>query len=314
MNWITSLGGCRQPVTRRDSNRKPTRSSIFLSRDDENPDELFQLRPEKARKLQTLSSRISDCLYRKKKSNHQEVLCAACATFCQDETIFSEFSPGLIHSKIQVGSLNEVKSRAEDKCPLCQVILHIVTQTLANRQASSLWPYVDPPISLDLLTGEHSHLIIFYNKIAIGRIALWSRSLDFGGFTYQHLEQLSDCELDIGSLRYILGESFGENGIIHNFARNIRPFVAIQLSRKFGFQTEEYNYYSKISPAAPSQTISHSFIRPALKKCEKTHRRNREASPEDGMTEIDIILIDVAQGKLVNAQITSHRYLALSYV
>ncbi|PMD30508.1 HET-domain-containing protein, partial [Hyaloscypha variabilis F] len=32
------------------------------------------------------------------------------------------------------------------------------------------------------------------------------------------------------------------------------------------------------------------------------------------MTEIDIILIDVAQGKLVNAQITSYRYLALSYV
>jgi hypothetical protein len=264
-------------------------------------------------KLQTLSSRISDCLSSKKKSNHQEVLCAACATLSQDEAIFPEFSPGRIHSQVQVGSLNEVKSRAQDKCPLCQVILHIVTQTLANRQASSLWLHVDLPISLDLRTGKQPHLIVFYDKIAVGKIALWSLSLDFGGFTYQKRVQLSNFKLDIGSLRGILREFFWKYGIIQEFARNIRPFVVIQISQKFGLQTEEYHYYSKISPAAPSQIINHSFVLPALQKCEN-QRRNRETSPEDVMTEIDIILIDVAQGKLVNAQITSYRYLALSYV
>ncbi|KAN0096752.1 HET domain containing protein [Hyaloscypha variabilis] len=297
MSWITGLGGCRQPVTRRDSDRKPVRNSIFLSRDHKDSDKIVQLELWETRKLQTLSSRISDSLSRKKKSRHHDILCAACSTFSEDEALYSK-----------------MKSRAQDQCPLCQVILHIVTQALAGYQAGNLWTRDDLPISLDLHIHGLSNLTVFYDKIAIGRIALWSRSLNFRGSAGERLGKLPDCKLDTGSLRYILGQFFGDKGILHTFTRNIRPYVAIQISRKLGFQTEEYQYYSKISPAAPSQTSNHSFILPVLKECEETHRRNREASPEDSMTAIDIMLVDVAQGKLVNAQITSYRYLALSYV
>jgi len=147
-------------------------------------------------------------------------------------------------------------------------------------QAESLWTHADLPISLELLCNaiqEPPSLLVFCNEIGIGRIALRPRILDLRGLNYRQLD-LSNCKFDVRSLRYIFAEWFQYRGIFRTLVRNIGPFGKIQLSQKFGFQTQEYQYYTKLPPTVPAQKIDNSFLLLALKKCEKREKSHRGRS------------------------------------
>ncbi|PMD41858.1 HET-domain-containing protein [Hyaloscypha variabilis F] len=215
--------------------------------------------------------------------------------------------------------MSEVTTRAyTDKCPLCRVSLHIVSQALASPQSSNLWPQADLKISLVL--NAHRQMIrlqVWYDTISIGFIAVFSRT-PHATTRYSLVKYLPSSGFNLrydGLPRSKLREAFGADGILPVYLRNIRRLSAIQLSRKLNLKTEDYQFYSSL-PASPSPSnIDLSFFKRALRECEDNHTHSSGASPAF-MTELqlEIILIDTTENRLVKMLCKDSRYLALSYV
>jgi hypothetical protein len=98
--------------------------------------------------------------------------------------------------------------------------------------------------------------------------------------------------------------------------RNFRFRSEIRLSRLFDIKTSEYHYCSTLPNVSPPQGIDLSFLREALRACEEGHSTNCDANLglPDGQLRTDILVIDVAENRLVKTSTSSQKYLALSYV
>lgn len=135
MSCFSSVGACWPSVKKSGYQWDSTVSqhSMSLARGaSHDPGTIIQLELCRPLRLQTLGSRTSDAISSRKGLVPHDVLCAACATFSQNEAKF----PQRRKPRIQ-RSLSEVKVCAQDQCPLCQVVLHIVTQTLDYRGGTS---------------------------------------------------------------------------------------------------------------------------------------------------------------------------------
>jgi hypothetical protein len=213
--------------------------------------------------------------------------------------------------------VTEVRTRT-DRCPLCRVAFHNVSQALESSQANTLWPEPDHRITLRSLVQKP---MVYYGDKRVGRIALYSRTLNYEPDRHTsslaHLKMLSASNLGFGMLRAVRREVFNRNwSMIPEFYNNLPIRSKIRLSRLFDIKTPEYYYYSTLPNVSPPQRIDLSFLREALRECEEGHSRKCGANlgVSDGQLPTDILLIDVVENRLVKISTSCQKYLALSYV
>jgi hypothetical protein len=126
--------------------------------------------------FQTIGSRIKELF----SAEHwtaapRDSLCSICTNLFGHESIFHREATH--NEEIEMGFISEVTTRAYiDKCPLCRVSLHIVSQALASPQSSSLWPQADLKISLTAVLDHFERLQVWYDTISVGFIAVFSRT------------------------------------------------------------------------------------------------------------------------------------------
>ena len=266
-------------------------------------------------KLQTTSSKISDILF-KQETVAEEVLCSMCTNFTSQETIFS--GQELRDVPYKMGSMSEVNERAHaNQCPLCRVVLHIASQALAGPRAAIIWP---DSSNLSVILESHRHsLSVYYNSIRVGSIALYPRNLNFDPNVYpQFYRPRGEHSIPyFGTVR--LGPKrkfFGAFGTLRRRYTNLRTRAAVYVSQQLDIKTAEYRYYSTLPRTLPSRNADCTFLRWALSECEKSYgdKCGADHMPISGQLPTEILLIDVAEGRLVKKLISSQKYLALSYV
>jgi len=118
--------------------------------------------------LQSFRSWLGDIRSKKRVTIANDVLCSVCANF----SIYLNFIwPG---KEFHLGTMTEART-GTDRCPLCRVVFHIVSQAMASSQAKIIWPRTDHRITLRWSFDETPD--VFYSDKQVGRIALYPRTL-----------------------------------------------------------------------------------------------------------------------------------------
>lgn len=117
--------------------------------------------------LQSFSSWLGDIRSKMQGTIANDILCSVCANFSSKEGIGRVF-----FEPFDLGTMTEVKTRT-DRCPLCRIAFHIVSQALASSQAKASWPKRDHRITLRDTVEAPS---VYYSDKRVGRIASYSRT------------------------------------------------------------------------------------------------------------------------------------------
>lgn len=263
--------------------------------------------------LQSIGSWVKDVLANRQKPAPKDVLCHICATFnsCPNIPYTS-----LLVEPFELGTMSDVRARVE-KCPLCRVAFHVVSQALAHSQAEIFWPGPDLHITLQ---NSLERPLVCYGNIRVGTIALYPRTLSYRPNWQPPVHRLSlgmpGSNFGLEFLRSGWKFAFGIHGIVSVSYSNLCKRTVIHLSSILDIKSSEFRYYSTLPTSLPAYDAYLPFLLRELKECEESDSRMCGINPESpaGQLQSEILLIDVAEGRIVKTFIYCQKYLALSYV